>query len=69
MATVIEERDRKHRWVPWVMYGLAGAISFSRAPRFAHFPSELFLGAALGGTRSRGLMFCEIAHTSRKGDV
>jgi membrane-associated phospholipid phosphatase len=53
VATVIAERYRKHRWVPWVMYGLAGAISFSRVPTFAHFPSDVFLGAALGYTITR----------------
>lgn len=50
IATVVAERYRKHRWVPWVAYGLAGAISFSRVPTFAHFPSDVFLGAALGYT-------------------
>lgn len=53
VATVVAERYRKHRWVPWVMYGLAGAISFSRVPTFAHFPSDVFLGAALGYTITR----------------
>ena len=53
IATVIAERYRQHRWVPWVAYGLAGAISFSRVPTFAHFPSDVFLGAALGYTITR----------------
>lgn len=53
VATVIAERYRQHRWVPWVMYGLAGAISFSRVPTFAHFPSDVFIGAALGYTITR----------------
>jgi membrane-associated phospholipid phosphatase len=53
VATVVAERYRQHRWVPWVMYGLAGAISFSRVPTFAHFPSDVFLGAALGYTITR----------------
>jgi membrane-associated phospholipid phosphatase len=53
VATVGAERYRQHRWVPWVMYGLAGAISFSRVPTFAHFPSDVFLGAALGYTITR----------------
>jgi len=53
VATVVSERYRKHRWVPWVMYGLAGAISFSRVPTFAHFPSDVFLGAVLGYTITR----------------
>jgi membrane-associated phospholipid phosphatase len=53
IATVVAERYRQHKWVPWVMYGLAGAISFSRVPTFAHFPSDVFLGAALGYTITR----------------
>jgi len=53
VATVVSERYRKHKWVPWVMYGLAGAISFSRVPTFAHFPSDVFLGAVLGYTITR----------------
>jgi membrane-associated phospholipid phosphatase len=53
IATVIAERYRQHRWVPWVVYGLAGAITFSRVPTFAHFPSDVFLGAALGYTITR----------------
>ena len=53
IATVVAERYRHHRWVPWVAYGLAAAISFSRVPTFAHFPSDVFLGAALGYTITR----------------
>jgi membrane-associated phospholipid phosphatase len=50
IATVFAHRYRKHRWVPWVAYGAAGAISFSRVTTQAHFPSDVFLGAALGFT-------------------
>lgn len=53
IATIAAERYRHHRWVPWVAYGLAAAISFSRVPTFAHFPSDVFLGAALGYTITR----------------
>jgi membrane-associated phospholipid phosphatase len=31
-----------------VAYGVAGLIGFSRVPLQAHFPSDVFLGAALG---------------------
>jgi membrane-associated phospholipid phosphatase len=48
IATVIAQRYKSHRWVPWVAYGLAGVISFSRVPDLAHYPSDVFLGAALG---------------------
>jgi membrane-associated phospholipid phosphatase len=48
IATVFAERYRKHRWVPWVSYGLAGLVGFSRISLQAHFPSDVFAGAALG---------------------
>jgi len=48
VATVFAERYRAHRWVPWVAYGLAGVVGLSRLNVQAHFPSDIFLGAALG---------------------
>jgi membrane-associated phospholipid phosphatase len=48
IATVIAHRYRQHRWVPFVAYGLATVIGFSRVTNQAHFPSDVFLGAALG---------------------
>lgn len=53
VATVIATRYHHHRWVPWVMYGFATAVSFSRVTTSAHFPSDVFLGAALGYTITR----------------
>ena len=53
VATVIASRYHNHRWVPWVMYGMATAISLSRVTSSAHFPSDVFLGAALGYTITR----------------
>jgi membrane-associated PAP2 superfamily phosphatase len=53
VATVIAARYHNHRWVPWVMYGMASAISFSRVTTSSHFPSDVFLGAALGYTVTR----------------
>ena len=53
VATVVASRYPKHKWVPWVMYGFASAISFSRITGSAHFPSDVFLGAALGYTITR----------------
>jgi membrane-associated phospholipid phosphatase len=52
VATVFAHRYRRHRWVPWVAYGAASVISFSRVTNQAHFPSDAFLGAALGFTIS-----------------
>jgi membrane-associated phospholipid phosphatase len=53
VATVVAHRYRNHRWVPWVAYGFATVISFSRVTTLAHFPSDVFLGAALGYTITR----------------
>lgn len=53
VATVIAHRYRQHRWVPYVVYTFAGVISFSRVTTSAHFPSDVFLGAALGYTITR----------------
>jgi len=50
VATVVANRYRNHRWVPWLAYGFAGVISFSRVTTAAHFPSDVFLGGALGYT-------------------
>jgi membrane-associated phospholipid phosphatase len=48
VAAVVAHRYRKHRWVPFVAYGMAGAISFSRITGSTHFPSDVFFGGAMG---------------------
>ena len=48
IATVVAHRYRNHRWVPFVAYGAATAIGFSRLPLSAHFASDVFAGGALG---------------------
>jgi hypothetical protein len=53
VATVVATRYHSHRWVPWAVYGFATAVSFSRVTTSAHFPSDVFLGAALGYTITR----------------
>ncbi len=53
VATVVAGRYHNHRWVPWVAYGFATAVSLSRVSTLAHFPSDVFLGAALGYTVTR----------------
>lgn len=53
VATVVATRYRNHRWVPWAVYGFATVISLSRITTSAHFPSDVFLGAALGYTITR----------------
>jgi membrane-associated phospholipid phosphatase len=52
VATIVAERYR-HRgkpWIPILSYTLATAISASRITEQAHFPSDVWLGAALGYT-------------------
>jgi membrane-associated phospholipid phosphatase len=53
IATVIARRYRSHRWVPFVAYGLAGAISFSRITRSDHFPGDVVLGGTMGFVLAR----------------
>jgi len=53
IATVISRRYSNHRWVPYAAYGLAALVGFSRITLSAHFPSDVFMGAALGYSISR----------------
>ena len=53
VATVVATRYHTHRWVPWAVYGFATAVSFSRITSSSHFPSDVFLGAALGYSITR----------------
>ena len=53
VATIFAERYRSHRWAPVVAYGLAGLVGFSRITLSAHFPSDVFAGAAFGYVISR----------------
>jgi membrane-associated phospholipid phosphatase len=64
MATVVAHRYREHKWVPYVAYGLAGAVGLSRLSLSAHFGSDVFLGAALGYCISRFavLQYCRNRH-------
>lgn len=53
VATVLATRYKNHKWVPWVMYSFATAISLSRITTMGHFPSDVFVGAAMGYSISR----------------
>jgi hypothetical protein len=53
VATVLSTRYKNHKWVPWVMYPFATAISLSRITTLGHFPSDVFVGAAMGYAVSR----------------
>jgi membrane-associated phospholipid phosphatase len=47
VATIISKRYPRP-WVPWVAYGLAGLVGFSRVTLQSHFLSDAFAGAVLG---------------------
>jgi membrane-associated phospholipid phosphatase len=53
VATVVARRYGNHRWVPYVAYGAATLVGFSRVTLSAHFVSDVFVGAALGYSISR----------------
>jgi membrane-associated phospholipid phosphatase len=53
IATVIARRYGNHRWVPYIAYGGAALIGFSRLPLSAHFASDVFMGGALGYSIAR----------------
>jgi membrane-associated phospholipid phosphatase len=48
VATVFARRYKEHRWIPYLAYAAASAIAFSRITTGAHFPSDVFVGSALG---------------------
>jgi len=57
VATVYSDRyAKKHRWVPWLAYGLASLDGFSRMSLKSHFSSEVFAGAALGYVIAHGVV-------------
>jgi membrane-associated phospholipid phosphatase len=53
VATVMARQYKNHKWVPYVAYGLAGLVGFSRLTLSAHFLSDVFMGSALGYTIAR----------------
>lgn len=53
IATIFARRYSSHRWVPWVAYGAATLVGFSRISLQRHFPSDVFAGAAFGYVISR----------------
>ena len=53
IASVFACRYSRHRWVPWIAYGLAASVAFSRITLQAHLASDVSAGAVLGYTISR----------------
>ena len=59
IATVIARRYGNHRWVPYVAYGGAALVAFSRVTLSSHFVSDVFMGGALGYSISRFVVLRE----------
>jgi len=60
VATIFSRRyGERHPWVPVVTYGLATMTGIERITSSAHFPSDVFLGAALAYTISRYVVLRE----------
>ncbi len=59
VATVVAHRYRHHRWVPFVAYGLASTVAFSRATSSNHFLSDIFMGGAIGYSVGRFVVLRE----------
>ena len=59
VATVVSRRYSHHRWVPFVAYGLASAVAFSRATSGNHFLSDIFFGGAIGYSVGRFVVLRE----------
>jgi membrane-associated phospholipid phosphatase len=48
VAATTASHFERHKWVPWVVYPLAGVVSFSRVSSGNHFPSDAVFGAVIG---------------------
>jgi len=48
LATTLSLQNSEKRWVPPIAYGCASLVSISRITMRMHFPSDVFVGAALG---------------------
>jgi len=53
VATIVSRRYPHHRWVPYIAYGAASLVGFSRLTLSAHFPTDVFFGGVLGYTIAR----------------
>ena len=53
VATVVARRYSHRRWVPYVAYGTAGLLTFSRISTGAHFLSDTLFGSAMGYAAGR----------------
>ena len=64
MATVIASHYGDVGWVPYVAYGTASLVGFSRMSRDAHYASDVLAGAAIGILVGKGV----VGFNSRRPD-
>ena len=65
VATIVSDRyGHRHRWVPYVAYGLAATVGFSRVSWSAHSPADVVVGAVLGYAISH----FAVLHPSKRSD-
>jgi hypothetical protein len=66
LATVVARRYGNHKWVPWLAYGYAAAVSGSRITGRAHFPSDVVASAAMGYFIGRHVLDVSEKHAALK---
>ncbi len=48
LAAATSQHFKEEKWVQWIVYPLAGVVSFSRVSSGNHFASDAVIGSALG---------------------
>lgn len=62
LAAVIASEYHAHKWVPVLVYGLAGAISVARYSANRHYASDLVCGGAMGWFIGRSVYRTHMDH-------
>jgi undecaprenyl-diphosphatase len=65
VATVFAHVYSDKKWMPWVAYGSAAAVAWSRVALGRHFPSDVIAGAILGNSMGR----MALARDGREGPL
>ena len=65
VATVFAHVYSDKKWVPWVAYGSAAAVAWSRVALGRHYPSDVIAGAILGNSIAR----MALARDGREGPL
>ncbi len=62
LASVVAHEYNENVWYPIAAYGLASLVSFSRLSGQNHFPSDVFVGSALGWFTGRYVFKTHVDH-------